>query len=86
MEVGGMDAGVAGMLGRPDLASGYGMYMAQPIAGLPAGGGSVNGSSGISGGVSVSGNVGTGQASLSLAAALVALTVVLYFATRAHQH
>ncbi len=81
-----MDAGVAGMLGRPDLVSGFGYYMAQPISGLPAGGASMNGSSGISGGVSVSGNVGTGQASLSLAAALVTLTIVLYFATRGHQH
>jgi hypothetical protein len=86
METGGMDTGIAGIIGRPDLASGFGMYMAQPIAGLPAGGGSVNGGSGISGSVSVSGDVGTGQASLSLAAALVALIGVLYFATRSHQH
>lgn len=81
-----MDAGIAGMLGRPDLASGFGLYMAQPIAGTPAGGGGLMGGSGISGSVSVGGNVGTGQASLSLAAALVALLGVLYFATRGHQH
>lgn len=80
-----MDAGIAGMLGRPDLAAGYGTYAA-PIASLGAGGSSVNGGSGISGGVSVSGNVGTGQASLSLAAALVFALGVLYFATRGHQH
>jgi hypothetical protein len=30
--------------------------------------------------------VGTGQASLSLAAALVVLLAVMYFATRSHQH
>ena len=77
------DASIAGMLGRPDLSSGYGYYMAQPVAG---GGSSVNGSSGISGGVSISGNVGTGQASLSLAAALVVLLGVLYMTTRGHQH
>ena len=82
MEVGGMDAGIAGMLGRPDLASGYGYYMAQPIAGM---GSSMNGS-GISGGVSVAGNVGTGQATLSLAAALVVLYMVVYFTSRGLQH
>jgi hypothetical protein len=68
------------------LVSGFGYYMAQPISGLPAGGGSVNGSSGISGNVSVGGSVGTGQASLSLAAALVVLGMILYFTTRGHQH
>jgi hypothetical protein len=86
MEVGGMDTGVAGIIGRPDLASGFGFYQAQPIAGNPAGGGGLMGGSGVSGGVSLQGNVGTGQASLSLAAALVALLGVLYFATRSHQH
>jgi hypothetical protein len=85
MEMGGMDTGIAGILGRPDLASGFGMYQAQPIAGTPAGGGGLMGGSGISGGVSLSGNVGTGQASLSLAAALVFALGVLYFATRSHQ-
>jgi hypothetical protein len=83
VEVGGMDAGVSGMLGRPDLASGYGYYMAQPIAG---GGSNMNGSSGVSGGVSVSGNVATGQATLSLAAALVVLYMVIYFTSRGLQH
>lgn len=77
------DAGVAGMLGRPDLASGYGAYMASPVVGMRSD--SVNGS-GISGGVSISGDVATGQASLSLAAAFVVLLAVLYFTSRGHQH
>ena len=85
MEVGGMDSGIAGIIGRPDLVSSYGYYMAQPIAGAPVGGGSVNGT-GISGGVSISGNVGTGQASLSLAAALVVLYMVFYWTSRNLQH
>ena len=80
--MGGTDPGVAGMLGRPDLASGYGVFMAQPVAGF--GGSNVNGS-GISGNVSVSGDVGTGQASLSLAAALVVFIGIMYFATRSLQ-
>lgn len=80
------DAGVAGMLGRPDLASGYGAYMAAPVSGLGSGGASVNGGSGITGSVSVGGSVGTGQASLSLAAALVVLMGALYFMTRGNQH
>lgn len=84
MNLGGFDAGVAGMLGRPDLASGYGAYMAAPVAGF--GGTSVNGGSGISAGVSVSGNVGTGQASLSLAAAIVVAYMLFYFTSRSHQH
>jgi hypothetical protein len=71
------------MLGRPDLASGYGAYMAQPVS---SGGASVNSGSSVSGGVSVSGDVSTGQASLSLAAALVVLMAVLYFTTRGQQH
>jgi hypothetical protein len=76
------DAGIAGMMGRPDLASGYGYYMAQPVVGMR--GDSVNGS-GITAGVSVSGNVGTGQASLSLAAALVVVMMILYATTRGFQ-
>jgi len=83
-----MDAGIAGMLGRPDLASGWGVYQyqAQPIAGLPAGGGGMMGGSGLSGAVSVSGNVGTGQASLGLAAALLVLYMILYATSRGLQH
>jgi hypothetical protein len=77
------DSGVAGMLGRPDLASGYGEMMAAPVVGQRSD--SLMGS-GISGSVSLSGDVGTGQASLSLAAALVVLLAVMYFATRSHQH
>lgn len=80
------DAGVAGMLGRPDLASGFGAYMAQPVVGMGSGGNSVNGGSGITGSVSVSGGVGTGQASLGLAAALVVLWGILYFTSRGNQH
>lgn len=79
------DAGVAGMLGRPDLASGYGAYMAAPVASMGAGGASVNGGSGVQGNVSIAG-VGSGQASLSLAAALVVAMAALYFMTRGHQH
>jgi len=80
----GNDASVAPILGRPDLSSNYGAYMAAPISG--AGAGIMNGTSGISGQVSLGGSVGTGQASLSLATALVVLLGILYFATRAHQH
>jgi len=77
------DPGIAGMLGRPDLSSGYGTYMAQPVVGMRGGG--MDGS-GITGGVSVQANVGTGQASLGLAAAMVVLFMVLYFSTRSLQH
>jgi hypothetical protein len=80
----GSDGSIAGILGRPDLSSNYGAYMAAPVAG--AGSGIVNGSSGISGNVSVGGSVATGQASLSLAAAMVVLFGILYFTTRGHQH
>jgi hypothetical protein len=77
------DSGVAGMLGRPDLASSYGDMMAGPVVGArsdqPMG-------SGISGSVSVSGDVGTGQASLSLVAAMIVFLGILYFTTRSHQH
>jgi len=78
------DDGIAGMLGRPDLSSNFGAYMAAPVAG--AGAGIMNGASGISGQVSVGGSVGTGQASLSLAAALFVFIGALYFMTRGHQH
>lgn len=71
------------MLGRPDLAAGYGPAMAAPVVGQRSD--SLMGS-GISGSVSVSGDIGTGQASLSLAAALVVFIGVLYFMTRDHQH
>jgi hypothetical protein len=80
----GTDGSIAGLLGRPDLASNYGAYMAAPLSG--AGSGIVNGSSGISGNVSVGGSVATGQASLSLAAALVVMFGILYFTTRGLQH
>lgn len=78
------DDGIAGMLGRPDLSSNFGAYMAAPVSG--AGAGIMNGASGISGNVSLGGSVGTGQASLSLAAALVVFLGALYFMTRGHQH
>ena len=77
------DAGIAGLLGRPDLAAGYGDAMAAPVVGQRSD--SLNGS-GISGSVSVSGDVGTGQASLSLAAALFVVVAAMYFFTRSHQH
>jgi hypothetical protein len=78
----GWNSSVAGMLGRPDLASGYGAAMAAPVQGGTA---AVN-SSYLSGGVSVQGDVATGQASLSLAAAITVLLIVLYFSTRDLQH
>lgn len=83
----GWDGGVAGMLGRPDLATGWGVYVpatGQPATSLtPVSG--FDGGSMIQGGVSVSGDVGTGQATLGLAAAMTVLFMVLYFATRSHQ-
>jgi len=77
-----LDPGIAGMFGRPDLASSYGYYMAQPVVGMRGDGMGT----GITAGVSVQGNVGTGQASLGLAAAMVVLFMVLYFSTRSLQH
>jgi hypothetical protein len=87
-----MNNGIAGMLGRPDLASSYGVYQAAPAAGsgavgsmgqIPSSGGAM-----ISGSLTntISGNVGTGQMSLSMVAALVVLMFLLYFWTRGHQH
>jgi hypothetical protein len=85
-------SGVAGMLGRPDLASGYGYYLAAPTAGsgaigsmgqVPLSGGSV-----LSGNLSssISGGVATGQLSLGLVAMLVIMMFLFYFWTRSHQH
>jgi hypothetical protein len=84
--------GVAGMLGRPDLASNYGTYMATPTTG----GGSVGnfGQVATSGGsflggnlsTSVSGNVATGQLSLGLVAALIVFMMLAYMWTHGHQH
>lgn len=84
-----MDGAVAGMLGRPDLATGWGVYVpatGQPATSLtPVSG--FDGGSMISGGIqtSVSGDVATGQATVGLAAALTVLFMVLYFATRSVQ-
>jgi hypothetical protein len=84
--------GVAGMLGRPDLASNYGTYMATPTTG----GGTVgnfgqvaNSGGSFMGGnltTSVSGNVATGQLSLGLVMALVVGMLLTYWWTHQHQH
>jgi len=84
--------GVAAMLGRPDLASAYGVYSAAPVAGSGAVGsmGQVpaSGVAMISGNLSssVGGNVATGQLSLGMVAALIVLMFLFYFWTRQHQH
>jgi hypothetical protein len=85
-------SGVAGMLGRPDLASNYGSYMATPTSG----GGSVGnfGQVATSGGsfmganlsTSISGNVATGQLSLGLVMAMVVAMLLTYWWTHQHQH
>jgi len=87
-----MGNGIAGMLGRPDLASTYGVYQATPAAGS-GGIGSMgqtplSGAQVISGNLttSVSGGVATGQLSLGMAATLVVVMFLLYFWTRGHQH
>jgi hypothetical protein len=81
--------GIAGMLGRPDLASNYGVYQAAPVASavgqlgqVPISGGQM-----ISGNLttSVGGNVGTGQLSLGMVASLVVLMFILYMWTHDHQ-
>lgn len=82
--------GIAGMLGRPDLASGYGYYMATPVsqgsigsAGqVPISGGSVLGGNLTT---SISGNVGTGQLSLGLVAAMIVVMMLAYMWTHGHQ-
>lgn len=87
-----MGNGIAGMLGRPDLASSYGAYQASPAAGNGMVGslGQVATSGGqmISGNLttSVGGNVGTGQLSLGMVAALVVLMFLMYAWTRGNQH
>lgn len=79
--------GIAGMLGRPDLMSSYGAYMAAPVAGtagqVPASGGSFVGANLSS---SVSGNVATGQLSLGMVATIVIFMMLFYWWTRQHQH
>jgi len=87
-----MNNGIAGMLGRPDLASSYGVYAAAPAAGNGAVGSM--GQTPISGGAMISGNltssiggdVATGQLSLGMVAALIVVMFLLYFWTRGHQH
>jgi hypothetical protein len=87
-----MNNGIAGMLGRPDLASTYGVYAATPTAGSGAIGSMgqtpLSGAQVISGNLttSVSGGVATGQLSLGMAATLVVVMFLLYFWTRGHQH
>ena len=85
-----MGNGIAGMLGRPDLASSYGIYQANPVSGfvgnmaqVPVSGGQM-----ISGNLttSVAGNVGTGQLSLGMVAMLVVMMFLLYTWTRGNQH
>ena len=72
------------MLGRPDLASNYGVYQAAPVAGqVPASGVSVMGANLTT---SVAGNVATGQLSLGMVAALIVFMFLLYYWTRQHQH
>jgi hypothetical protein len=82
--------GIAGMLGRPDLASSYGVYQAAPTTGFIGGMGQVAASGGqmISGNLSTSigGNVGTGQLSLGMVGALVVLMFLLYWWTKGNQH
>jgi hypothetical protein len=83
--------GIAGMLGRPDLASGYGAYMATPVTTgsvgnmgqVPSSGGSFMGGNLTT---SVSGNVATGQLSLGLVAAMVVFMILAYMWTHGHQH
>ena len=87
-----MNNGIAGMLGRPDLASSYGVYSATPVAGSGAVGAMnqtpVSGGSMISGNLttSIGGNVATGQMSLGMVASLIVVMFLLYFWTRGHQH
>ena len=75
------------MVGRPDLASGYAAALSSPVVG---GDGQylTSGVPMISGSLTntVSGNIGTGQLSLGMVAALVVLMFILYMWTRGHQH
>jgi len=82
-----MGNGVASMLGRPDLMSGYGVYMAAPVAGT-AGQVPTSGVNVISGNLtsSVGGNVATGQLSLGMVATIIIFMMLFYFWTRQHQH
>lgn len=83
--------GIAGMLGRPDLSSSYGSYMATPtsqgsigsMGQVVASGGSVLGGN-LS--TSISGNVATGQLSLGLVMALIVVMFLAYLWTHGHQH
>jgi len=87
-----MNNGIAGMLGRPDLASSYGTYQATPVAGSGAVGAMnqtpISGGAMISGNLtsSVGGNVATGQISLGMVAALIVVMFLLYMWTRGQQH
>lgn len=83
--------GIAGMLGRPDLMSGYGAYMAAPITNATVGGMGqtpASGGSFVGGNLSssISGNVATGQLSLGLVAALIVFMMLAYMWTHGHQH
>jgi hypothetical protein len=82
--------GVAGMLGRPDLSSQYGAYMAPTTSGPVGNFGQVatSGGSFLGGNLStsVSGNVATGQLSLGLVAALIVFMMLAYMWTHGHQH
>ena len=87
-----MGNGIAGMLGRPDLASSYGIYQAAPVSGTGVIGSMaqvpISGAQMISGNLSTSigGNVGTGQLSLGMVAMLLVFMFLLYAWTRGHQH
>jgi len=87
-----MNNGIAGLLGRPDLASSYGVWSAAPVAGSGSVGSMgqtpISGGAMISGNLtsSIGGNVATGQMSLGMVAALIVVMFLLYFWTRGHQH
>ena len=87
-----MNNGIAGMLGRPDLASAYGVWSATPVAGNGAVGSMgqtpISGGAMLSGNLtsSVGGNVATGQISLGMVAALIVVMFLLYMWTRGQQH
>lgn len=81
---------IAGMLGRPDLSSSYGVYQAAPVAGVVGAMGQVplSGVQVISGNLttSIGGNVATGQLSLGMVATIIVFMLLFYFWTRGHQH
>jgi hypothetical protein len=83
-----MNSGLAAMVGRPDLASNYAVYMAAPVTGNMSQPSVSGGSALLSGSLTntVSGNIGTGQMSLGMAGALVLLIILLYMWTHGHQH